>query len=135
MKGIVNIKLIYLATVFQNLCFAYVIERLFWESRGMSIKEVVYTEIIYVTLISLLEVPSGFLADKLKRKALLFTSVLFTISEIAITIYAHTFFTLRLLSYQPQLHMHLPAAHTIHSFMKACWNRGKKGNSAESLGR
>ncbi len=70
----------------------YVIERLFWESRGMSIKEVVYTEITYVTLISVLEIPFGFLADKLKRKAVLFAAVLFDIAEITLTIYAHNFF-------------------------------------------
>lgn len=40
-----NVWKLYAARFFQSLIPAYVIERLFWEARGMTIQQVVYTEI------------------------------------------------------------------------------------------
>ncbi|WP_228618605.1 MFS transporter [Exiguobacterium sp.] len=50
---------------------AYTIERLFWESRGISIQEVVYIEILYAVIVVILEVPTGVLADHMERRRLL----------------------------------------------------------------
>jgi hypothetical protein len=55
-------------TIFYNLTPAYVIERLFWEQKGMTIQMVVYTEILFAITIALLEVPTGIIADKWGRK-------------------------------------------------------------------
>ena len=56
---------------FDALIPAYTIKRLFWESRTISIQEVVYLEILYAVLVVLLEVPTGVLADRFERRRLL----------------------------------------------------------------
>jgi len=56
---------------FEALIPAYTIERLFWESRGITIQEVVYIEILYAIIMVLLEVPAGVLADHMERRRLL----------------------------------------------------------------
>ncbi|TCI34572.1 MULTISPECIES: MFS transporter [unclassified Exiguobacterium] len=56
---------------FEALIPAYTIERLFWESRGITIQEVVYTEIVYAVIVVFLEVPTGVLADRWERRRLL----------------------------------------------------------------
>ncbi|QUE86452.1 MFS transporter [Exiguobacterium alkaliphilum] len=56
---------------FEALIPAYTIERLFWESRGITIQEVVYIEILYAIIVVLLEVPAGVLADHMERRRLL----------------------------------------------------------------
>jgi MFS family permease len=63
-----NIWKLYGFRFFYSLIPAYVIERLFWEQRGMSIQEVVYTEIIFGVTVVAFEVP---IADKWGRKMLL----------------------------------------------------------------
>ncbi|MDF2815161.1 MAG: transporter, partial [Paenibacillus sp.] len=70
---------------------AYVIERLFWEQRGMSIQMVVYTEIIYAITIILLEVPTGILADKWSRKKMIVISAILGCSEFLILLFATEF--------------------------------------------
>lgn len=64
MNDLSNIRKLYVIRFFHNLIPAYVIERLFWEQRGMSIQMVVYTEIIFAVTVVLLEVPTGIIADK-----------------------------------------------------------------------
>ncbi len=59
---------------FQSLIPAYVIERLFWEERGITVQEVVYTEVIFAVTIVLLEIPSGIVADKWGRKNMILLS-------------------------------------------------------------
>ncbi|WP_236636698.1 MFS transporter [Exiguobacterium sp. SL-9] len=56
---------------FDALIPAYTIERLFWESRTITLQEVVYLEMIYAVLVVMLEVPTGVLADRLERRRLL----------------------------------------------------------------
>ena len=56
---------------FEALIPAYTIERLFWESRGITIQEVVYIEIVYAVIVMFLEVPTGVLADRWERRRLL----------------------------------------------------------------
>lgn len=86
-----NIIKLYAYWFFHNLIFAYVIERLFWESRGITVQQVVYTEIIYATVIVLLEVPTGVLADKWSRKAMMILSGVFSFLELLILIFASSF--------------------------------------------
>jgi hypothetical protein len=59
---------LYAYTFFKNLVFAYVIERLFWEARSMSVQDVVIAEIIFVLAVFALEIPAGILADRVRRK-------------------------------------------------------------------
>ena len=91
MNYLKNIKLLYAHKFFHNLIFAYVIERLFWAQRGMTIQHVVYTEIIYAVTIIILEIPTGILADKWSRKNLLIISSLLTFLEFYILIYSYSF--------------------------------------------
>ena len=56
---------------FDALIPAYTIERLFWESRTITIQEVVYLEMLYAVLVVMLEVPTGVLADRFERRRLL----------------------------------------------------------------
>lgn len=86
-----NIWKLYAYWFFHNLVFAYVIERLFWQQRGITIQQVVYTEIIYAAVIVLIEVPTGSLADKWSRKNMMVLSAVFCICEFLILIFAHKF--------------------------------------------
>ena len=91
MNYLKNIKLLYANRFFHNLVFAYVIERLFWQQRGMSVQHVVYTEIIYAAAIIALEIPTGILADKWSRKNLLVIGAALTCFEFLILIFSHSF--------------------------------------------
>jgi MFS family permease len=91
MNAMRNVKRLYAARFCQSLIPAYVIERLFWEARGMTIQEVVYTEILYAVTIMLLEVPTGIVADRFGRKKLIVLAAALGCLEFLILIYAHTF--------------------------------------------
>ncbi len=91
MNAMNNVWKLYAARFFQSLIPAYVIERLFWEARGMTIQQVVYTEILYAATIVLLEVPTGILADRYGRKKLIVLAAALGCLEFLILIYAQTF--------------------------------------------
>ena len=86
-----NIKKLYFSKFFHNLIFAYVIERLFWQSRGMTAMMVVYTEIVYAIVITILEIPTGVLADKFSKKKILVIADILSVFELIILVYAHSF--------------------------------------------
>lgn len=86
-----NIKKFYMYTIFRSMVFAYVIERLFWASRGMSVMDVVYTEIIYSVIIIALELPTGMLADMFSRKTWLCFDTVLSLLEFVIIIFATNF--------------------------------------------
>lgn len=74
MNYLTNVWKLYVIRFFQSLIPAYVIERLFWEERGITVQEVVYTEVIFAVTIVLLEIPSGIVADKWGRKNMILLS-------------------------------------------------------------
>lgn len=86
-----NLRKLYAFRFFSGLIPAYVIERLYWEERGMTIQMVVYTEIIYALTIVLLEVPTGVMADKWGRKKMLVLSALLGCTEFLILLFATSF--------------------------------------------
>ena len=86
-----NVWKLYAIRFFFNLIPAYVIERLYWEAKGMSILQVVYTEIIYALSIVLLELPTGILADRWGRKKMLILAALMGCCEFLLLIYANDF--------------------------------------------
>jgi MFS family permease len=86
-----NIWKLYANRFFSNLIPAYVIERLFWEQRGMSIQMVVYTEIIFAITVILLEVPTGILADKWSRKNMIVLEVFLEFCMFLILVFATEF--------------------------------------------
>ncbi|NOV03574.1 MFS transporter [Paenibacillus planticolens] len=86
-----NIRILFAFRFFSSLIPAYVIERLYWEDRGMTVQMVVYTEIIYALTIVLLEVPTGVIADKWGRKNMLVLSALLGCSEFLLLLVATEF--------------------------------------------
>lgn len=86
-----NILKLYAIRFFYHLIPAYVIERLFWEERGMTIPMVVMTEILFAVTIVLLEVPTGIIADKWGRKRMIVLSAVLGCLEFLILVYATEF--------------------------------------------
>lgn len=86
-----NIKYIYLYNFLNSLVFAYVIERLFWRSRGISVVETVYLEAVYAIVILVLEVPSGVWADLYRRKDLIVFGNFLAMMEMLILVFARGF--------------------------------------------
>ena len=86
-----NIKKMYWFSLFHSLVLAYVIERLFWQERGMNIQMVVYCEIIYSVTVTILEIPSGIIADKVGKKKMLLIDNLMSIIEFIMILFAHQF--------------------------------------------
>jgi len=78
-------------TFFYSLIPAYVIERLFWQQRGMTVQMVVYAEIIYALTVTLWEIPSGILADKFGRKKLLVICAALSAMEFLLLLHSYTF--------------------------------------------
>lgn len=91
MNAAANIRMLYAIRFFHSLIPAYVIERLFWEERGMTIQMVVYTEILYALTFMLLEVPTGIMADKWSRKRMLVLTAVMYVCMFAILLYATEF--------------------------------------------
>jgi MFS family permease len=91
-----NVLRLYIIVFFHNLIPAYVIERLFWENRGMTVLMVVFCEIIYAGTVVIFEIPSGILADKVGRKRLLVIGAIFSVLEFLILLFAFHFWTFAL---------------------------------------
>ena len=86
-----NIWKLYLIRFLFSLIPAYVIERLFWEQRGMTIQMVVYTEIIFAITVVFFEIPTGIIADKWGRKKLIVSGVILEGFMFLILVYATEF--------------------------------------------
>lgn len=86
-----NIIKYYMYTLMHSLIFAYVIERLYWASKNMTVQDVVWTEVIYAVTIIALEIPTGMLADMFPRKWFLVINELMTVIELLILIFATSF--------------------------------------------
>lgn len=86
-----NIKKLYLITLFQSLIPAYIIERLFWQERGMDVQMVVACELVYAFAVLVLEVPSGILADRFGRKRLLVLDGALSALEFVVLLFANSF--------------------------------------------
>ncbi|MFB3163410.1 MFS transporter [Neobacillus sp. 179-J 1A1 HS] len=91
-----NVNKLYLIIFFHNLIPAYVIERLFWEQRGMTVLMVVLCEIIYAVSIVIFEIPTGVFADKFGRKTLLVIGAVLSMFEFIILLFAYEFWTFAL---------------------------------------
>ncbi|MGE5550252.1 MAG: MFS transporter [Bacteroidota bacterium] len=74
-----------------HLVFAYVIERLYWLDRGISISQTVHLEIIYAAVVVVLDVPTGALADAWSRKWLLVASAACMLGELVIITFSRGF--------------------------------------------
>jgi MFS family permease len=71
----------------RSLIFAYVIERLYWASKGISVGETVQLEIIYAIVLTIAEIPTGIWADRCGRKqSIVFSAVISLISKTLLLI-------------------------------------------------
>ncbi|MBB6674684.1 MFS transporter [Cohnella nanjingensis] len=86
-----NVRILFVIRFFSNLIPAYVIERLYWEERGMTIQMVVYAEMIFAFTIVGLEVPSGIIADRWGRKRMIVLSALMGCGEFLVLLFASDF--------------------------------------------
>jgi MFS family permease len=86
-----NIWKLYVYRFFYSFIPAYVIERIFWEERGMTIEMVVYTEIIFAITVVLLEIPTGIMADMWGRKRMIMLSAILECMMFLILIFATEF--------------------------------------------
>jgi len=86
-----NVKKQYLINLFHSLIPAYVIERLFWQERGVGVQGVVWCEIIYSLTVTLLEIPSGVLADRSGRRRMLLLCGVLDVAEFVILLFARDF--------------------------------------------
>jgi MFS family permease len=86
-----NIVLIYGITILQSLIFAYVIERIFGESRGLSVLEMQYLLILYSVFSIIFEIPAGVLADVWKKKYTLALGIAFCFFEFYVSIFSYSF--------------------------------------------
>lgn len=91
-----NVNKLYLIIFFHNLIPAYVIERLFWEQRGMTVLMVVLCEITYAVSVVIFEIPTGVLADKFGRKTPLIFGAVLSVFEFIILLFANHFWTFAL---------------------------------------
>jgi len=91
MNYLSNIKLQYVISFVRALLPAYVIERLFWQARGMTVQMMVLCGVIYSLTVILLEVPCGVLADRLGRKPMIVLSYVLAAGEFIFTVFAHSF--------------------------------------------
>ncbi|MFS0725327.1 MFS transporter [Paenibacillus sp. 1P07SE] len=86
-----NIYWLYAMRFFSSLIPAYVIERLYWEERGMTIQMVIYTEIIFAIAVIVCELPSGIAADRWGRRRLLLLAGLLGCTEFLLLVFADNF--------------------------------------------
>ncbi|MBH5319973.1 MFS transporter [Paenibacillus sp. GSMTC-2017] len=86
-----NIWKLNMIRFFYHLIPAYVIERLYWEERGMTIQLVILTEIIFAATVVLFEVPTGIIADKWGRKRMIVLASFIGCLEFFILVFATEF--------------------------------------------
>jgi MFS family permease len=130
-----NIIKIYVYNFFSSLIFAYVIERLFWESRGMTVLMVVYIEIIYSVIVVVLEVPTGMIADRFSRKTLIMINAVFGLLEFILLIIATNFWYFALaVAISATGHAFQSGAHNalVYDSLKS---EGKEASIEKTLGR
>lgn len=92
-----NIYKYYFVGFARSFIPAYVVERLYWSQRGMTVKMVIYTEIIYAVTLLLFELPTGYFADRCGRKRSLVLSEALACFEFLILVFAHHFWQFALM--------------------------------------
>jgi len=130
-----NVKKQYLINLFQSLIPAYVIERLFWQERGMGVQFVVYAEIIYSITVILLEIPSGILADRFGRKRLLVITGVLDVAEFVILLYARSFWAFGLAVFLAGVGRALSSGSGHALLYDSLLAGGKQGDFEKLLGR
>lgn len=130
-----NLWKLYAIRFFYNLIPAYVIERLYWEARGMTIQMVVYTEIIFALTVVLAEVPSGIMADKWGRKRMIVLASLLGCCEFLILIFATEFWHFALVVFLAGIGMSASSGAENALLYDSLLEEGKEEDFEKYLGR
>jgi MFS family permease len=135
MSHMLNVRKLYAIRFFYNLIPAYVIERLFWEARGMSIQMVVYTEIIFALTVVLLEVPTGIMADKWGRKHMMILCAFLGCIEFLLLLYAEEFWHFALVVFLAAIGMSASSGAETALLYDSLLAEGKESSFEKYLGR
>ncbi len=73
------------------LIFGYVIERLYWATKGISVGDTVLLEMIYAIVLTGFEIPSGIWADRFGRKQLIVVSTVLAFFSNALLLFGSGF--------------------------------------------
>jgi len=130
-----NVRKQYLIGLFHSLIPAYVIERLFWQERGVGVQGVVVCEIIYSLTVILLEIPSGVLADRFGRKRLLVVTGILDIAEFVILLFARSFWAFGLAVFIAGVGRALYSGSEHALLYDSLLAEGKQGEFEKLLGR
>ncbi|TNJ64821.1 MFS transporter [Paenibacillus hemerocallicola] len=135
MNDTTNLRILFAIRFFSSLIPAYVIERLFWEERGMTVQMVVYTEIIFALTIVLLEVPTGMMADKWGRKKMLVISALLGCGEFLILLFATEFWHFALVVFLAGVSRSASSGSETALLYDSLAMQGKSSDFEKQLGR
>ena len=130
-----NVKKQYCVSLFRSLIPAYVIERLFWQARGVGVQGVVYCEIIYALTVILLEIPSGVLADRFGHKRLLAAAGLLDAAEFVLLLFARGFWMFGLAVFLAGVGRALYSGSENALLYDSLLAEGKQGEFEKLLGR
>ena len=130
-----NVKKLYIISFFHSLIPAYVIERLFWEQRGMSVQMIIYVEIIYAITVTFLEIPSGILSDKSGRKRMLLSYYALAAIELTILLFAHSFWQFAAAVFLAGVGRALASGSRNALLYDSLLSEGKQGDFEKHLGR
>ena len=130
-----NVRKQYFINLFHSLIPAYVIERLFWQERGAGVQEVVWCEIIYALTVTLLEIPSGILADRFGRKRMLVICGALDVAEMVILLFARDFWAFGLAVFLAGVGRALCSGSDNALLYDSLLAEGKQGDFEKLLGR
>ena len=130
-----NARRQYWIRLFQSLIPAYVIERLFWQERGVGVQGVVWCEIIYSVTVIALEIPSGVLADRFGRKRMLLLCGIFDAAEFVILLFARDFWVFGLAVFLAGVGRSLSSGSGNALLYDSLLAAGRQGEFEKLLGR
>lgn len=130
-----NVWKLYAIRFFYNLIPAYVIERLFWEERGMTIQMVVYAEIIFAITVVLFEVPTGIIADRRGRKHMIVLVSIVGCSEFLILVFATEFWHFALVVFLAAIGSSASSGAENALLYDSLLSEGKENDFEKVLGR
>ncbi len=130
-----NVKKQYWISFFHSLIPAYVIERLFWQQRGMNVQMVVYTEIIYALTVTAFEIPSGILADKFGRKRMISAYNALAVTELILLLFAHDFWQFAIAIFLSGMGKALSSGSENALLYDSLLSGNKQGDFEKHLGR
>lgn len=130
-----NVWKLFTIRFFYNLIPAYVIERLFWEERGMTIQMVVYAEMIFAITVVLFEVPTGIIADRWGRKNMIVLASVLGCCEFLFLVFATEFWHFALVVFLAAIGSSASSGAEDAMLYDSLLSEGKENDFEKVLGR